>query len=140
MEPLSDAQYQAAVHGGMPEPERIGEGLWSLPMEMPGDFLAYSLSVVRVGEDGAVTIVDPGWRSDSGLDRIAGFLGEIGVSLEDVRSIVVTHAHPDHLGLADLLRERSGAALLLGRREQEAREAASVPHPDEARERLLGWG
>lgn len=140
MEAVSAEQHHAAIHGGMPEPEQIDEGLWSLPMAMPGDFLSYTLSVVHRDPRGAVTVVDPGWGTDAAMDRIDAFLGSIGSAAADVRTIVVTHGHPDHIGLAGALRSATGASLLLGRREQEALDAVVVPDAEHARARLRAWG
>lgn len=140
MRAVSVAQHHAATHGGMPEPEAIDEGLWSLPMAMPGEFLAYTLSVVHREPGGAVTIVDPGWGTDAALDRVDAFLRSIGGALADVRTIVVTHGHPDHVGLAGALREATGATLALGRREQEALDASAPTEPNATRARLRAWG
>jgi glyoxylase-like metal-dependent hydrolase (beta-lactamase superfamily II) len=109
-------------------------------MPMPGDFLAYTLAVAHVGESGAVAIVDPGWGSDAALDRIDDFLGSIGRSLGDVRTIVVTHSHPDHIGLAGALREATGAAFVLSAREQASLDAFAQPDPGDIEERMRGWG
>src|SRR3954451_5121688 len=54
-------------------------------------------------EDGdAVTIVDCGFpRSWSGLQSA---LAELGRSPADVEAVVLTHAHPDHIGFAERAR------------------------------------
>jgi glyoxylase-like metal-dependent hydrolase (beta-lactamase superfamily II) len=56
-----------------------------------------------VEEAGGVTIVDAG---------VAGFYGDLltelsamGRSIEDVRSVVLTHGHSDHIGFAERVRE-----------------------------------
>ncbi len=118
MEPVSVAQYEAATTGGMPEPELIDQGLWSLPVRMPGDFLSYTLSVVHVDDSGAVTIVDPGWESDENDRRIRELLTSVGRGIHDVTAVIVTHAHPDHLGAAERVRDASGAKVYLHEREQ----------------------
>jgi glyoxylase-like metal-dependent hydrolase (beta-lactamase superfamily II) len=140
MHALSEAQFRAAIGGGIPEPEPIAERLWSLPMAMPGDFLAYTLAAVQVGASGAVTVIDPGWGSDAALDRIDGFLVSIGRSLVDVRTVVVTHSHPDHIGLAGSLRDATGAMFVLSAREQASIDAFSRPDAGETEAMLRGWG
>ncbi|ALJ21720.1 hypothetical protein AOA12_18210 [Microbacterium sp. No. 7] len=125
----------------MPEPERIRERLWSLPMPMPGGFLAYTLAVVHVDERGAVTIVDPGWGSDDALERLAGFLRSIGRGLADVRTVVVTHAHHDHIGLAPRLRDAAGSTVVLSAREQASIDAeASSSDFADLDGRAVAWG
>ena len=57
-------------------------------------------------EAGAVTIVDagcPGYRSQL-EDALAG----IGRSIADVEAIVLTHAHIDHVGFAQILQDERG--------------------------------
>ena len=57
-------------------------------------------------EAGHVTILDagcPGYRS-----QLDGALGEIGRSIKDVEAIVLTHAHVDHIGFAQILQDERG--------------------------------
>ena len=61
-------------------------------------------------EDGSgVTLVDTGLPSH--YDALVTALIGLGRSLDDVRGILLTHAHPDHLGLAERLREETGATV-----------------------------
>lgn len=58
--------------------------------------------------DGPV-LVDAGFPGD--YDEFQTALGETGHALGDVRAVLVTHAHIDHLGFADLLRRDAGAVV-----------------------------
>ncbi|MDZ8275041.1 MBL fold metallo-hydrolase [Microbacterium aquimaris] len=107
----------------MPDPVRIADGIWSVAIPMPG-YLDYSLSVVAFGSEGSVGIVDPGWAGEKALEALGGFLRAQGADLGDVTTVVATHAHPDHLGLAHAVRERSGARLFLHAREQRSFDGA----------------
>lgn len=118
MEPVSTRQHRAAMAGGVPPPEQIDDRLWSLALPIPGESLAYVLAAVHVDPSGAVAVVDPGWDSDEAWAALTGFLGVVGRSVTDVTAVVVTHAHPDHVGLAGRLRAESGAPVLLHEREQ----------------------
>ena len=140
MQTTSEAQYRAAMGGGVPEPEAIADGLWSVAVPMPGDLLAYTLSVVHVGPDGAVTIVDPGWETPEVHARIAASLAALDRTVADIRWIVATHAHPDHLGAADALRRASGAQLLLHEREQADIDLLRIGTEVDARSLVTGWG
>jgi glyoxylase-like metal-dependent hydrolase (beta-lactamase superfamily II) len=66
------------------------------------------------GPDG-IDLVDVGWDTPEELEELDAGLAAAGLRLADVRSVVATHWHPDHLGLASAIRERTGAAVLLGR-------------------------
>jgi glyoxylase-like metal-dependent hydrolase (beta-lactamase superfamily II) len=60
-----------------------------------------------VEEDDGYTLVDVGWASAP--KAIEGFVR----NLKDIRRIVITHAHPDHVkGLAEL-KERTGATVFI---------------------------
>ena len=137
MEPVSEKQFQATTGGGVPDPEPIDDGLWSVPMPMPSGSLAYTLSAVHVDAAGAVTVLDPGWHSDAAMDRLDAFLSTLGRAIRDIVSIVVTHGHPDHIGLAGALRAASGAALFLSGAERDSLAAAA---PADPAARLAGWG
>jgi glyoxylase-like metal-dependent hydrolase (beta-lactamase superfamily II) len=55
-----------------------------------------------VEEDGALTIVDAGVPSS--WDSLHAALGELGRRTLDIRALVLTHAHFDHLGFAERAR------------------------------------
>jgi glyoxylase-like metal-dependent hydrolase (beta-lactamase superfamily II) len=145
MEPTSPAQYEASKAGRMPASEPISDGVWSVPVLMPGDFLAYSLSVVAISRAGAITVIDPGWGGAGALLRYTKVLNDLGRSVTDIKTIVVTHGHPDHIGLAEALRAASGAKLCMHTNEHAALQRAAVERRDEfdpavLRERLARWG
>ncbi len=64
------------------------------------------VNVYLVEESGSVTIVDAGVPGYLGL--IPAALTEMGRSMDDVRAILLTHGHSDHIGFAERARrERS---------------------------------
>jgi glyoxylase-like metal-dependent hydrolase (beta-lactamase superfamily II) len=66
-----------------------------------------------VEEDGRVTIVDagmPGYRAQ--LDRGLAFLGR---RRSDVAAVVLTHGHPDHIGVAEYVRGALGVPVYVHR-------------------------
>jgi len=60
-------------------------------------------------EDEPLTLLDTGPNSGKALDALERALGEHGRRVEDLERIVVSHQHPDHEGLTDILARRSGA-------------------------------
>jgi glyoxylase-like metal-dependent hydrolase (beta-lactamase superfamily II) len=56
-----------------------------------------------------LTLVDTGPNSGSSLDFLERGLAELGVRIEDLELIVLTHQHMDHEGLLEIVTRRSGA-------------------------------
>lgn len=101
----------------LPPVERVGEGLWSVPVTFPGNPMRYTLAYVVV--DGAeCLVIDPGFDSPQGRSDLQDGLRAAGFGLVDVTGILATHFHTDHLGLAGWLRRKSGAWVALGRAEK----------------------
>lgn len=64
---------------------------------------AYTNCFVVEGEEG-VTLVDAGYPAT--WPRVARCLAQLGRSVDDVRGLVLTHGHFDHLGFARHLQQR----------------------------------
>ena len=64
--------------------------------------------VVEDPDSDAVTVVDSGLPAHAG--QLTAHLAGIGRTAADVRAVLITHGHPDHLGLAEYIREQSGGA------------------------------
>jgi glyoxylase-like metal-dependent hydrolase (beta-lactamase superfamily II) len=60
-------------------------------------------------EDEPLTLVDAGPNSGRALDELDRGLRALGHGVEDLELIVLSHQHTDHIGLAGVLAERSGA-------------------------------
>jgi len=102
-------QHEAWRARSLPPVERLREDLWSIPVPIPHGGLRY-VSVYVLGLDGGgLTLVDTGWGDDQAWTALGNGLASIGASVADVRGVLVTHLHFDHLGLAGRVREASGA-------------------------------
>jgi len=62
-------------------------------------------------DDDPLTLVDCGLNWGGALDALEGGLRALGVALERIELIVLTHQHVDHVGLAELVARRSGAPI-----------------------------
>jgi glyoxylase-like metal-dependent hydrolase (beta-lactamase superfamily II) len=110
------AQAEAWRAGRVAAPEQIGNGLWALALPIPESRMPSSFGYAVIGGDG-VHIIDPGWGSDEVLEHWRVFLAGQGRPLDDIATVLVTHSHPDHLGLAGRLRDATGAQLLMAETE-----------------------
>lgn len=152
--PLFPDQYQAALGERLPEPVRIpldqfdefaeseepnqlthkNRELWVQSVPMPGgEGPQYVYSMVFITEHG-VTVVDPGWpyRDDfraSIAQPLNDFLTQRGRSIQDIKAVIATHAHPDHLGAAGPLAQLANAKLVMSSREWTSVEQARGDRP-----------
>jgi glyoxylase-like metal-dependent hydrolase (beta-lactamase superfamily II) len=119
---VDPAEQHAALHGGVPEPTEIAPGVWTLPTEFPskGQPLRYTLSYVLTDASGGVHLIDPGVDTEANWQRLETHLAALGRTVADIRTVVVTHLHFDHLGIGARIRAASGAEVVLHRLEQAA--------------------
>ena len=80
-------------------PTQIAEGVHRL-----GDDL---VNLYLVEDGGRLTIVDAGLPAHR--SQLESYLPTIGRTLTDVEAVILTHAHIDHVGIADGVRRDSGA-------------------------------
>lgn len=141
MRPTSRGQFTASKAGSVPALEQVRDDVWSLAMPMPGGHIPYSLLYLLRDAAGGIHVVDPGWSSDENWGLFTAALVSIGSSVERIESIVATHLHPDHLGLADRMRDATGAPLALHEVEQLALSAGHHARPTAGalRDQLDEW-
>lgn len=96
----------------VPGPSEVGQGIWSLPVPLPGNPLRYVVPYA-LEVPGGLVLIDAGWDDDEPWQALQSGLAFMGASPADVRGVLVTHAHPDHYGLAPRIREISGAWIAL---------------------------
>ena len=80
-----------------------------------------SVNVYLVVGDGA-RLVDTGDGSPEAARQLHWHLADLGIQISELREILLTHTHPDHVGMAEQLAAESGARVLV--HEAEARAAA----------------
>ena len=77
-------------------------------MRIPTPFAVGRVNCYLI-EDEPLTLVDTGPNSGKALDELQRQLAERGHSIDDIGLVVVTHQHVDHVGLAEIIVEHSGA-------------------------------
>jgi glyoxylase-like metal-dependent hydrolase (beta-lactamase superfamily II) len=94
-------------------PQEVADGVWRVKLEMPGATgLSVNVFVLRDAE-GRLALVDTGWPSAESLDALDSALHALGGSLTDVATVLVTHGHPDHAGLASEIQLAAGCTTYL---------------------------
>jgi glyoxylase-like metal-dependent hydrolase (beta-lactamase superfamily II) len=104
------------------EPTEIASGVWRLGTELVNWYL--------VADSDGLTVVDAGapkYRAqlDVGLARLRRSVG-------DVAAIVLTHAHSDHTGFAEALREETGAPVYVHPDDESLAATGKLPYKREA--------
>lgn len=139
----SPSQRAAWVAGRLPVPEEVAAGVWAIGTPIPAGTLSHTLTYLLLSDDGGVHVVDPGWDGEDGIRLLTSALEEVGRSIADVRTVIATHFHPDHLGNAGRLRELTGARIVLSATERQVlAQETSTAHRDRAEytRRLDEWG
>ncbi len=72
-----------------------------------------SVNVYLIESDAGPIIIDTSWRTEETTGAIVAALAELGATTADLSQIILTHAHPDHAGLAAIFRAASGAPIAL---------------------------
>lgn len=93
--------------------EELAPGIFRISLPLPWQIAQINCYVVRHG--GTCTIVDTGILSAACLDALTDGLRYLGIGLDRIEQIVVTHSHSDHIGQAGRLQELAGARLILHR-------------------------
>jgi glyoxylase-like metal-dependent hydrolase (beta-lactamase superfamily II) len=58
-------------------------------------------------------MIDTGWNTPEAFNTLAQEMKNSGFAMKDITDIVVTHFHPDHIGLAGKIQELTGAKVSL---------------------------
>ncbi len=102
--------------------ERVLPGVFRLRLPLPWPGVPHC-NAWAVAAKGGFVLFDTGMHQPGSLANLERALAMCGLSLEDVRLLVCTHAHADHYGQAATIVQRSGCELWM--------------HPDH--EHMLRW-
>ncbi|MBR8744789.1 MBL fold metallo-hydrolase [Nocardiopsis sp. MG754419] len=92
----------------VPPVEDLGEGLWSIPVPVPGNPIGFTYVYVLAATGGPV-LIDTGWDHDASWTALVDGLARTGHRVDQVQGAVLTHFHADHSGLTGRLRAASEA-------------------------------
>src|SRR5438270_3863114 len=93
----------------------VAPGVLRIVLPMPFELKHVNVYLLRDGD--GYTLVDTGLKTDESRQELDAAFDRLGVRIDQIRRILITHIHPDHFGLAGELRERSGAELVIHRLE-----------------------
>lgn len=93
----------------VPAEEIVREGIHTLAIPTP--FAVGRVNVYLI-EDDPLTLIDTGPNSGKSLDELEQQLKALGHAIEDIELLILTHQHLDHIGLAQIIVQRSGAEVM----------------------------
>jgi len=95
----------------------IVTGLHQLKTPMTSPALPYVMPYVLEGHDG-VSLFDAGFGTPEATASLTAQLAVLGYEPKHIQRLIISHAHPDHLGMAAWIKEQSpGVELVMLERE-----------------------
>ena len=87
--------------------ERVLPGLWRLRLPLPWPGVPHCNAWAIAAGDGVV-LVDTGTYEPGSMGNLERALDQVGLKVEHIRLVVITHAHADHCGQAHPIADRAG--------------------------------
>ncbi len=116
-------------------------GLYRLRTPMTSTALPWVMPYAFVAADGGVSLFDAGYGTDEATEALTQQLAALDRKPSDIRRLIVSHAHPDHIGMAGWVKRQSpDADLVMHRIEGEG--YAQMHHGSHNRweELMRTWG
>ena len=88
----------------------IVQGVHQIKLPLPAGALDHNNAYLIEGSNGNL-LIDTGFDTPEAFAALRDGLRFSGFGFKDISQIVVTHIHPDHYGLADKLKQMSGATV-----------------------------
>jgi glyoxylase-like metal-dependent hydrolase (beta-lactamase superfamily II) len=91
---------------------KVGPGIYQLNVPIPDNPLEHLNCYLVEGKDGWL-MVDTGWYTPETLGYLQTGLSDMGLTFSDISTIIITHVHADHFGLAGRIKKISPKTQLL---------------------------
>lgn len=105
--------HRAAFHNReVGAAELVCDGVWAVPLPLVGSPVL-SVIVHLLRHDDGLVLVDAGYPDDACWETLTAAIAAAGFGVRDVTHLLLTHNHPDHIGLAARVREESGAPIAI---------------------------
>ena len=109
----------------------LPEGIHRIELPLPFELESVNVFLVRLAE--GYMLIDCGMDTEPAFQALERGIQALGLQWTDIRQILLTHMHPDHMGLSAKLLQLTGAQLIM--HETEARHLALITKS----ERRLPW-
>ncbi len=92
--------------------KEILPGIYLMPLTLSG-FTPDSVNMYIIKTPEGLVSIDTGWDSPPAIVSMEKQLGEIGATFSDIKKVLVTHGHIDHMGIIPRLKETCGTKFYL---------------------------
>lgn len=100
-----------AIARDLDAPHQVEPGVWRIPLPLP--FALRSANAYLIEGAGECVLIDCGLGTPEGDAALRAGLERAGIAIERITTLILTHAHPDHIGLAGTIHAASGAPVRL---------------------------
>src|SRR5437899_6287415 len=125
---------QAARRRELGRADRILPGIWRLRLPLPWPGVPH-VNAWALAAGSGVVLVDTGLGGPGAVGQLELALSQVGLRLEHVRLLLITHAHSDHYGLAGPIVDAAGCELWM--HPNHAHLTARVDDPEKVLQRRL---
>lgn len=107
--------------------DEVLPGVYRIELPLPFELESVNVFLVRTAE--GYMLIDCGMETEASFTALDAGVKALGLTWPDIRTILLTHMHPDHMGLSVKLLELTGAELII--HETEARHLELVTASDQ---------
>ncbi|MFN8533321.1 MAG: MBL fold metallo-hydrolase [Dehalococcoidia bacterium] len=120
----------------------VAPGVHQIRFNSPNNPRFWVFAYLVVGETDC-GLIDTGWATPGAFDEMKRQIEQAGASLDGISTVVITHLHPDHFGLAGQVKKHTDAKVLFHELEKplvETRYRSYSKLLDELADWLLSYG
>jgi glyoxylase-like metal-dependent hydrolase (beta-lactamase superfamily II) len=92
--------------------KEILPGIYQITLTLSG-FNPSSINVYLIRDKDGYALIDTGWDSPPSVSCLQKQIAEKGVLFSDIKRVIITHCHIDHLGLIGRLKRSNNATIYL---------------------------
>ncbi|HYU72614.1 MAG TPA: MBL fold metallo-hydrolase, partial [Ktedonobacteraceae bacterium] len=107
----SSPEQPARQQEPLPEAREVAAGIWKITLPIP--FPLRTVNMYALAGNHGWALVDAGMGIPEARTAFTAALHKAGLSIDTLDTIVLSHHHPDHVGLSGELQEQSGAAVYM---------------------------